>query len=109
MEKTYLNTLKPEEVIKRLKNGEFIKCESSDKVFHMIDGILVNEDSEKSIIVYPCFEISEQVDYLYFEEEEPFEITETGIFKTREEVESFSEEEILHLYKLAKLIGDGLY
>lgn len=84
MKKVYLNTLKPEEVIKRLKNGEFVKCESSDKVFYMIDGILVNEDSEKTITVCPCFEVSEQVDYLYFEEEEPFEITQTGFYRTRD-------------------------
>ena len=89
MKKTFLNTLTPEEVIKRLRKGEVIKCEDSDKVFYMIDGILVNEDSKKSILVCPCFEISEQVDYLYFEEEEPFIITETGVYRTREGRKAF--------------------
>lgn len=82
MKKTYLSTLEPEEIIKRLKNGEVINDEESISTIKMIDGVIVKEYAQEMTFNY-AFTVDSVDDY-YFEEEEKFEITETGLYKTRE-------------------------
>lgn len=83
MKKVYLNTLTTEEIIKRLKDGELVKRDDrSGLIYKMIDGVIIIKDS-KGITLGGRLLINE-VDYLYFEEEEPFEIEETGVYKTRD-------------------------
>lgn len=82
MKKIYLNTLKPEEIIKRLKNGEIIHNEGSASTIKMIDGVIV-EVYETYITFNQGFTV-DATDDLYFEEEEKFEIKETGLYKTRD-------------------------
>lgn len=83
MKKIYLNTLKPEEVIRRLKNGEVVHMDSSDSVtYKMIDGIICYYYDNKAYNICSGFNIDDYA--YYFESEEKFEITETGIYKTRD-------------------------
>lgn len=82
MKKTYLNTLTPEEIIKRMKNGEVVKCRSDNFIFKMIDGVIVLIDKE-DMIINDSMVIDKKDDY-YFEEKGQFEITETGVYKTRD-------------------------
>lgn len=91
MRKVLLKDLTPEEIIKRLRKGEVIKCEDSNKITYLIDGIIVSEElllengeNVKHVIFGSHFFVNYKVDYLYFEEEEPFKITETGFYKTRD-------------------------
>lgn len=82
MKKTYLNTLTPEEIIKRLKNGEIVKRKTvhdNEIIYKMIDGIIVRED-EGCTTLNSFIAIDDQ----YFEEKRPFMITKTGVYKTRD-------------------------
>ena len=82
--KTYLKDLTPEEIIKRLKNGEVIKIEHSGSYIKMIDDIMVK--------FYPlhksCINIAIDLDLegsdFYFETEEPLTFEEGKFYKTRE-------------------------
>lgn len=78
--KTYLKDLTPEEIIRRLKNGEVPKSPLSREIIKLVDGVLFMKKEDGSIIVNPRFEITSD---LYFETEEPFEIKETGFYRTR--------------------------
>lgn len=80
--KIYLNTLKDEEVIKRLKNGEVIHIEKNSYKIKMIDGMIV-EKLEDCTVFGISFTVDSTNDF-YFEEEEPFEITQLGFYKTRD-------------------------
>lgn len=89
MKKVFLNTLTPEEIIRRLKNGEVIKREDrgNDLIYRMIDGVIVQKDIW-DITIGSSFTVDEVDDY-YFEEDEPFIITETGVYKTRDGRKAF--------------------
>lgn len=86
----FLNTLTSEEIIKRLKNGEVVKREDRwDKlIYRMIDGVIVAKDGT-DIIIGDTMVIDKEDDFYFEEEEEPFEITETGVYKTREGKKAF--------------------
>lgn len=109
MKKTYLNTLKPEEVIKRLKDGDVIHKDNSSVIIKFIDGVTVKEHG--TIIIYNYMITIDEINDYYFEEEEKFEITETGIYKTREGKKAFvyeideGDDDIYHVYYIVE--NDG--
>lgn len=80
--KTYLKDLTTEEIIKRLKNGEVAKTGNDEYYYKMIDGVICcycsDGDDGIGTIIY------KKSDNAYFETEEPFQIKETGFYKTRE-------------------------
>lgn len=82
MKKVYLNTLTPEEIIKRLKAGEVVKFDNSSCIVSMVDGVIISKN-KGSFMFNDCFTVS-YISKSYFEEEEKFEITETGLYKTRD-------------------------
>lgn len=83
MKKIYLNTLKMEEIIKRLKDGEVVHTDGEDvNTYKMIDGILFSFCNSEYKILGACFNIANE--YYYFEEPEEFKITETGVYKTKD-------------------------
>lgn len=81
MKKTYLNTLKPEEVIKRLKAGEVVKKSNVD-YWKLIDGIIVMYFHNLRPSIGMDIDLDDVT--LYFEEENQFEITGTGVYRTRD-------------------------
>lgn len=80
--KTYLKDLTTEEIIKRLKNGEVAKTGNDKDYYKMIDGVICyycsDGDDGIGTIIY------KKSDNAYFETEEPFEIKEAGLYKTRD-------------------------
>lgn len=80
--KTYLKDLTIEEIIKRLKNGEVIKIEYNKGYYKMIDGIICRFYEDGDVGVGDMF--YKKPKDAYFETEEPFEIKETGFYKTRD-------------------------
>lgn len=88
MKKTFLNTLTLEEIIRRLRAGEVVKRDDrSGLIYRMIDGVIIQEDGE-DIGIGGYFTVDGVEDY-YFEEDEPFEIKETGVYKTRDGRKAF--------------------
>lgn len=87
VKRIYLNKLTPEEVIKRLKNGEVIHFEGNDLTLKMIDGIIIERGRDCTGFNY-AFIVDRNISDYYFEEE-PFEITETGVYKTRDGRKAF--------------------
>ena len=88
--KTYLKDLTPEEIIKRLKNGESVKvdcydCEDRIIYIKMIDGIICRFFDDGDIMIGTGFGIEN----CYFETEEHFEIKETGLYVTRDGIEAY--------------------
>lgn len=77
MEK-FVCKMKPEEVAKLLQEGKIIKDLTSDAEYRLVNGLLYNSDTR-------CLSNSLFLDDddLYFEIEEPFQIKETGLYKTR--------------------------
>lgn len=82
IKRTYLNTLEPEEVIKRLKNGKEIKYEDISLKTKMVDGVICDFDGNGEYIIGSPLK-SEHGNFSYFEEEERFKIKEAGLYKTR--------------------------
>ena len=80
--KTYLKDLTLEEIIKRLKNGEIVKVENSKEYFKMIDGVVCRFFDYGNIGISSV--LFTEPDDVYFETEEPFEIKEAGLYKTRD-------------------------
>lgn len=89
MKKIYLNTLTPEEIIKRFKNGDVAKyeCEDDDpREAMLIDGFIVKKYLARGKSVFEISSgiyIDENDDY-YFEEQEEFKVEKTGKYKTRD-------------------------
>ena len=83
MKRIYLNTLTPEETIKRLKNGEVIKSDAEETIIKMIEGNLVKTFDDGVFILNPYF-ISTSEFKFYFEEPEEFKVEKAGIYKTRD-------------------------
>lgn len=84
MKKIYLNTLKTEEIIKRLKAGEVIKIDG-DQLFEIkcIDGVVCSFDGPAKRINTSV--VIDDHDDFYFEgADDPFKITETGVYKTKD-------------------------
>lgn len=80
--KTYLKDLTTEEVIKRLKNGEFLQNPFGG-YYKMVDGIICKFLPSGNTVIADC--LSSQINGdCYFETEEPFEIKEAGLYKTRD-------------------------
>ena len=79
--KTYLKDLTPEEIIKRMKNGEVIKIKDCEDYLKMIDGVLCRFYSSGDVgfgaVIY------RDPNDVYFETEEPFKIEDIGFYKTR--------------------------
>lgn len=72
MKKIYLNTLKPEEIVKRLKNGEVAKLDmygGTKLTTRMIDGVLVGIDEDEIQIGDNILIEKSKNDY-YFEEDD---------------------------------------
>lgn len=82
MKKVYLNTLTPEDIIKRLKDGEIIKIkEYEDYCFKMIDGVICYITDTNTYIQH---QIDSSDTDLYFEEQEEFNVEKTGRYRTRD-------------------------
>ncbi len=79
--KTYLKNLTPEEIIKRLKNGETPKSRLRSDEIKLVDGVLFMKKEDGSVIINPRFEITSD---LYFETEEPLTFEQGKFYKTRE-------------------------
>ena len=73
MTKIFLKDLTLKEIIKRLRKGEVIKNNYIGVLLYVVNGEILSKDPEGTITVCP-----------YFEEEEPFEITKTGVYRTRD-------------------------
>lgn len=83
IKKIFANTLSTEEIIERLQNGEELK--SDRRTVKLIKGMLCGIEKE-SVQINAGATIDEVDDY-YFEcvtYEEPFKITEVGLYKTRD-------------------------
>lgn len=80
--KTYLKDLTPEEIIKRLKNGEFLQSPFGG-YYKMVDGIICKFLPNGNTVIAECLSSQMNGD-CYFETEEPFEIKEAGLYKTRD-------------------------
>ena len=80
--KTYLKDLTPEEIIKRLKNGEVVKIEHSGSYIKMIDGITVRFYPLHKPYINATINLDDK-DF-YFETEEPLTFEEGKFYKTRE-------------------------
>lgn len=80
--KTYLKDLTPEEIIKRLKNGEIVKIEDSKEYFKMIDGIVCRFYDYGDVGI-GCSIFKDPND-VYFETEEPLTFEQGKFYKTRE-------------------------
>ena len=82
VKKIYLKDLTPEEIIRRLKNGEVIRFSTTNSTIKMIDGVICYINSVEKIIGDNIHIFN---DYnKYFEEEEAFKIKKTGLYKTRD-------------------------
>lgn len=87
--KQYIKDMTPEEIIQRLKNGEILHPLNPDGYYKMIDGVLCefykNElqfiNTQIGSVYRP--DLNEGFDY-YFETKEPFKITESGFYKTKD-------------------------
>lgn len=79
--KTYLKDLTPEEIIKRLKNGEVPKSLLNRGIIKLVDGVMFMAKTDGSIIINPRLEITYD---LYFETEEPLTFEEGKFYKTRD-------------------------
>lgn len=73
MTKIFLKDLTLKEIIKRLRKGEVIKNNYIGALLYVVNGEILSKDDKGIITICP-----------YFEEEEPFEITETGVYRTRD-------------------------
>lgn len=83
--KTYLKDLTPEEIIKRLKNGEIIKSEEDDDIIiRYYDGVIYSSSKRFGGYKINVSFVTDAACKYYFETEEPFEIKETGLYKTRD-------------------------
>lgn len=85
--KTYLKDLTPEEIIKRLKNGEFLQNPFGG-YYKMVDGIICKFLPNGNTVIAECLSSQMNSD-CYFETEEPFEIKEIGFYKTRDGKKAF--------------------
>lgn len=85
MKKIYLNTLTPEEIIKRLKNGGVIKVRRCCEIeYKIVNGFLCRLNAGKlTSISSELFIDDEDMEY-YFEEPEEFKVEKTGKYKTRD-------------------------
>lgn len=84
MKKTYLNTLKYDEIIKRLKNGEIIHSDSEETFIKMVDGICVKIFINDGACNINPYIVSNSEYRYYFEDKEPFAIIKTGKYRTRD-------------------------
>ena len=87
--KTYLKDLTPEEIIKRLKNGEILHPVNPDFYIKMIDGVLCefynNELKFINVQVGSVYRPDSNEGYnFYFETEEPLTFEEGKFYKTRD-------------------------
>lgn len=80
--KTYLKDLTPEEIIKRLKNGEVIKIKDSKEYFKMIDDVICRFFDYGDVGIGSLLYAGP--DDAYFEIEEPLTFEEGKFYKTRE-------------------------
>lgn len=93
--KKYLKEFSYKEVIDKLQNGEVIYHDIDEDTevpykFFMYNGVLCWEDESKDIHVGISLGITELNKQCYFNEtEEPFEIKETGLYKTRDGRKAF--------------------
>lgn len=109
--KTYLKDLTLEEIIKRLKNEEVIYFDLAKQVhIKMIDGIICKFFGAKDVEINHFFSMTDSS--YYFETEEPFEIKETGLYKTRSGRKVFVSDiskKPNRIYKISGIIeGDAL-
>lgn len=88
--KKYLKEFSYKEVIDKLQNGEVIYHDVDEDTevpykFFMYNGVLCWEDESKDIHVGISLGITELNKQCYFNgDDNPFEITETGLYKTRD-------------------------
>jgi len=87
--KTYLKNLTPEEIIKRLKNGEILHPVNPDFYIKMIDGVLCefynNELKFINVQVGSVYRPDSNEGYdFYFETEEPLTFEQGKFYKTRD-------------------------
>ena len=82
--KTYLKDLTPEEIIKRLKNGEIIENEEGDDtIIKYYDGVICRVYEDGSYEINVSFTTDAACVY-YFETEEPLTFEQGKFYKTRE-------------------------
>lgn len=77
--KKYLDDLKPEEVIARLKQGEILKSEDGTTIYEYIEGFIVGNDKD-NFCINPCIASYGCIDRLYFDMPEPELKIEVGKF-----------------------------
>lgn len=87
--KKYICEMAPEEVAKLLQEGKIIKDFTSDAEYKLINGLLYNSNTKS---LGGSIYLDDKVLYFEIEEEtikEHFEITETGLYKTRDGSRAF--------------------
>lgn len=91
MKKVYLKDLQPDEVIRRLKAGEVVKCETDEHEpmkgqYKMIDGVLCGFFEGGDILYGAAIE---QDNGFYFEEPEKLKIEVRKPYKTKDGRKAF--------------------
>lgn len=88
--KQYLEDLKPEEVIARLKQGEILKSENGTTTYEYIEGFIVGNDKD-NFCINPCIASFSCIDRLYFDMPEPEMVIEVGKFyQTRNGLKAYA-------------------
>lgn len=80
--KTYLKNLTPEEIIKRLKNGEVVKVDNIKSYYKMIDGVICKFYKDGDVGVGEMFYKNPKD--IYFETKEPLTFEQGKFYKTRD-------------------------
>lgn len=87
--KIYLKGMSVEEIIRLLKEGKEIKYENTTVKTKMIEGVICDFEEDGECFTIGSSFVSLDIDKAYIEEEEKFEITETGLYKTRDGRKAF--------------------
>lgn len=80
--RVYINTLKPLEISERLSKGEIIYHETEDGCLKMVGGLLTQWIQGELYNINPSFRPKNA--YLYFEDEDDFQITVGENYRTFE-------------------------
>lgn len=81
--KKYTKDMTVEEVIRRLWAGEIVRCNESDIVYRISNGLLCSYDGDCGCIGIGV-RLNPWCDQYYFDCPDEFKITKTGLYRTRD-------------------------
>ena len=111
--KTYLKDLTPEEVIRRLKAGEVVKCETDEcepmeGQYKMIDGVICGFFEDGDILYGSGISVSQDNGF-YFETPDELKLEVGKCYKTRDGRKSFVSFKNSDAYFRGTVVGDFEY